>query len=62
MTIATLRMVVFFTKRRGYRTIAGMSTLIAEKTIESRVMDVGFRDPRRGRHLHPLAGRFHGEN
>ena len=38
MIIAILRVVVFFTKRRGYRTIAGMSTLFAEKTIEGRVI------------------------
>ncbi len=38
MIIPILRVVVFFTKKRGYRTIAGMSTLFAEKTIEGRVI------------------------
>ncbi len=38
MIMAILRVVVFFTKRRGYRTITGMSTLFAEKTIEGRVI------------------------
>ncbi|MCK4514181.1 MAG: hypothetical protein KAU31_02930, partial [Spirochaetaceae bacterium] len=33
-----LRVVMFFTKRRGYRTIAGVSMLFAEKTIVGRRM------------------------
>ena len=55
MIIAILRAVVFFTKRRGYRTITGMSILFAEKTIEGRLKDVSCRN-RQG--LHSLVPRL----